>query len=144
MTDTKIKNRSDLDRLATSLVDEILNMSDEELLTEAKEDGEDPKIIAQAARNILEQASMTNNKNKLAEAKKAVQASRMRAPSVSHLEPGKARQKLETILAQHPETRSKLTLAARKGEGLSDEDIWGMLEDLEELGLTSPDNEDSN
>lgn len=141
MTKVKTNNRSDLDRLATSLVDEILSMSDEELLAEAKENGEDPKLIAQVGRNILERASMVSGKNKLAAAKNAVQNMRLRATSVSNLEPGKARQKLDFILAQHPETRSKLTLAARKGEGLSDEDVRGMLEDLEELGLTVPDND---
>ncbi|MDX8128111.1 hypothetical protein QLH52_12520 [Methylomonas sp. OY6] len=141
MTKVKTNNRSDLDRLATSLVDEILSMSDEELLAEAKENGEDSKLIAQAGRNILERASMASGKSKLAAAKNAVQAMRLRATSVSNLEPGKARQKLDSILAQHPETRSKLTLAARKGEGLSDEDVRGMLEDLEELGLTVPDSD---
>jgi len=141
MTEINIKNRSDLDRLATSLVDEILSMSDDELLAEAKEDGEDLKAVAQSARNIFARAAMANGKSKLAAAKNAVQALRPHVVSVSNLEPGKARQKLESILAQHPETRNKLTLAARKGEGLSDEDVLGMLEDLEELGLTSLSND---
>ena len=56
-----------------------------------------------------------------------------------------ARQKLEKILKQHPETLSKLTLAARNGEGLSDSDVFSMLDDFKELGVTPPiDKEDDN
>lgn len=141
MTEIKTKHRSDLDRLATSLVDDILNMSDEELLAEVKADGEDPKQIAEVARGILERARTTSGKSKLAAARKAVLSARKQVSLVSSLDPSNARKKLETVLAQYPETHSKLTLAARKGEGLSDEDVRGMLEDFEELGITLPNNE---
>ena len=46
-----------------------------------------------------------------------------------------ARRRLERLLAQDPETAQKLTLAARKGQSLSDDDVLGMLADLKELGF---------
>ena len=138
MTDNEHKNRLALDRLATSLVDDILSMSDEELLAEARADGDDPKELAQTVQNILDRAIATCGKAKLAMAKKAVLESRQRHPLVSYLDPVTARRKLDEILTKYPETHSKLTLAARKGEGLSDNDVLSMLRDLEELGLISP------
>ena len=144
MTKNKMKNRFALDRLAKSLVDDILSMTDEELLAEAKADGENPKEIAQATRNIFDRAVTSCGKTRLAVAKRAVLGDRQRISSVVRLDPSTARQKLEEVLTQHPETRSKLTLAARKGEGLSDEDVFGMLKDLEELGVIPPiDKQDS-
>jgi len=41
-------------------------------------------------------------------------------------------------MARDPETAQKLTLAARKGDSasaFSDEEVRGMLEDLQELGV---------
>lgn len=135
MTQNKMNNRIALDRLAKSLVDDILNMTDEELLAEAKADGETPKEIAQASRNIFDRAVTSCGKTKLAAAKRAVLGDRQSISSVVRLDPSTARKKLEEVLTQHPETRSKLTLAARKGEGLSDDDVFGILKDLEELGV---------
>jgi hypothetical protein len=59
---------------------------------------------------------------------------------VTPFDPAKARLRLARIVANDdPETARKLTLAARKGEGLSDEDVRGMLEDMEELGILPTD-----
>jgi hypothetical protein len=44
-------------------------------------------------------------------------------------------------LRDAPETSTKLTLAARKGQDLSDADVFGMLEDLADLGLLPPTDE---
>ncbi|TXH10061.1 MAG: hypothetical protein E6R04_06415 [Spirochaetes bacterium] len=45
-----------LDRLAESIVDDILNMTDEEILADVIADGEDPKQIAQEAKGVFERA----------------------------------------------------------------------------------------
>jgi hypothetical protein len=42
------------------------------------------------------------------------------------------------LLSSDPKTADKLTLAARKGEGLSDDDVYSMLEDFEDLGVRLP------
>lgn len=51
-----------------------------------------------------------------------------------------ARQRLRRILASGT-ADVKLTLAARKEDELSDSDVLGMLEDLQELGAMSPDDD---
>jgi len=145
MTRDKSNDHLALDRLAESLVDDILNMTDEEMLAEITADGENPERIAQEARDIFERAVMTCRKAKLAAAKKAVLLDRQQSSKIFQLDPSVARQKLDKILKQHPETRNKLTLAARNEGGLSDRDIFSMLQDLEELGVISPlDKEDGN
>ena len=45
-----------IDRLAAFIVDDILNMTDEEMLAEVTADGEDPKQIAQETKDIFERA----------------------------------------------------------------------------------------
>lgn len=138
MTRDKSNDDFALDRLAESLVDDILNMTDEEMLAEITADGENPERIAQDARNVFERAVMTCRKAKLTAAKKAVLSDRQQSSKIFQLDPGVARQKLDKILKQHPETRNKLTLAARNEGDLSDRDISSMLQDFEELGVISP------
>ena len=51
-----------------------------------------------------------------------------------------ARERLRRVLASCPPDM-KLTLAARNENELSDADVLGMLQDLEELGIIRPDDE---
>lgn len=145
MTRDKSNDHLALDRLAESLVDDILNMTDEEMLAEITADEENPERIAQEARGIFERAVTTCGKAKLAAAKKAVLSDCQRSSKILRLDSSAARQKLDKILKQHPETRNKLTLAARKEGDLSDSDVFSMLEDFEELGVIPLiDKEDDN
>lgn len=43
--------------LTNAFVEDILSMSDEEILAEAREDGKDPRRIAQECRAILKKAT---------------------------------------------------------------------------------------
>jgi hypothetical protein len=142
MTDPK-SDRAALDRLADALAEDILNASDQDILAEVKEDGEDPAAIAAEVQALFAKAKAKVAKRQLAEAKAGAAASRCRPANVVRLDPAKERKILDRALTHDPETAAKLTLAARKGEALSDEDVHGMLEDLAELGilLPSPDQE---
>ena len=126
--------RAALGRLADALVEDILNASDEEMLAEARHDHADPDAVVTAMRVQFEKAVLAAGKARLDAARAAVAGLRP-AGAVTRLAPAEARQRLERAMTQDPETARKLTLAARKGEGLSDSDVTGMLEDLAELGL---------
>lgn len=126
--------RAALGRLADALVEDILNASDEEMLAEARHDHADPDAVVAAMRVQFEKAVLAAGKARLDAARAAVAGLRP-AGAVTRLDPAEARQRLERAMTQDPETARKLTLAARKGEGLSDSDVTGMLEDLAELGL---------
>jgi len=139
MTNDKKYDES-IDRLTQALVEDILSTPDEEILAESLEAGEDVKAVVQNTKQIFERAKSNLSKARLIEAKSAAKAYQQQSNKVLTMQPNDARKKLETLLAQHPETTAKLTLAARKGKELSDEDVKNMLEDLEELGIKSDNN----
>ena len=65
MTRQKSNDHLAIDRLAASIVDDILNMTDEEILAEVTADGEDPKQITQETKDIFECAVATCGKSRL-------------------------------------------------------------------------------
>ena len=65
MTRQKSNDHLAIDRLAASIVDDILNMTDEEILAEVTADGEDHKQIAQEIKDIFERAVATCGKSRL-------------------------------------------------------------------------------
>jgi hypothetical protein len=137
----KRSDHTALIRLADAFVKDVLNESDEDILAEACEDHADPATAAAQTRGLFEKAMAMAGKGRLAAAKAAL-AKRPLSPTVARLDPAEARRRLDRILAHDPDTARKLTLAARNGQGLSDDDVQGMLDDLAELGIT-PDHDKS-
>jgi DNA-binding TFAR19-related protein (PDSD5 family) len=138
MTEPTKSNREALTRLADDLADDILNTSDADILAEIRESNDDPKKIAAATRSLFDQASTSVAKNRMIAARRAMAANQRSPSPVVRLDSNEARRRLNNVLLAHPEAAEKLTLAARKGEGLSDNDVQGMLEDLEALGVIPP------
>jgi hypothetical protein len=146
MTDRN-RDQEALARLNRALVGDILAASDESILAEVEEEGSDPAAIAGVTRDLFEKAALANRKTLLAEARVAVAADRRRrSAAVLSLEAFAARRHLERLLAQHPETAQKLTLAARKGKArnFSDDEVFGLLEDFEDLGISLPKDDPSS
>lgn len=137
MNAKKDKAQHALDRLAAFLVDDILDMDEQALQAELAEDGANATSINET-KAIFEDAISATAKKRLADARAAVAADKQRGTkgvSIRNLDPTAARRKLDSILHANPDARQHLTLAARKEESLSHEDITGMLEDLADLGL---------
>lgn len=141
MTENKKSAREALDRLADAFVEDILNMSDEDILAEFREDHGDPDQHEKELRELFEESVMIANKQRLAEAKAGVAASRRTtsAPSASD-DINEVRKRLRLIF-EAPNEAQQLTLAARnqKESDMSDADARTLLEDLEELEETTPD-----
>lgn len=132
-----------LRRLADSLAEDILSASDREVLEGATEIYGDPHKLAAEMLKLFEQTANEQGKAKLAAARVAVSAGRHRQVShVRRMGAAEARQLFQQIIATDPEAARRLTLAARKGEEPSDEDVQSMLEDFEELGVLPPASED--
>jgi hypothetical protein len=145
MTAPGNSDRDALDRLGEALVEDILAASDDAILAEARQDGEDPEAIAGAMRALFEKVVTADGKARMATAKAAVAADRRRSAAVISLKPEAARRLLNRALARDPEAASKLTMAARKGKTgeLSDDEVRSLLEDFDELGaLPTPDEPD--
>jgi hypothetical protein len=134
------KERAALDRLADLFVDDVLSASDEDVLAEFEEMHGDPDQNAAEMRALFEKSLLRSNKKRLVAAKAA--AAENRSPSsvstTAPIDMQAARARLRAIV-DAPGLPQKITLAARKESELSDLDILGMLEDLEELGILPPD-----
>lgn len=137
MTEPEDKDRKALERLQKALIEDILSTSDADILAEAAEEGTDPEAAATAARAQFEKTVAANKKARLAAAKAAVAADRLRPVGVLPSDPQEARRLLERLLERHPDTGGELTMAARKGRsaGLADEEVYEVLEDFRDLGI---------
>ena len=140
MTRKGKKERAALVRLADVLVDDILNASDEEVLAEFMETHGNPDHNAKEMRALFEKTVLTLNKKRLAAAKAGATASRSlpTASIAKAIDMNAVRARLRALL-DTPGLSDKVTLAARKESELSDADILGMLEDMKELGILPPD-----
>lgn len=131
-----------IDRLVNLLVEDILDTPDDEILAEVREAGGDPDRDAEAMRALFERTIVVSNKMRLVEAKAAVAAIKQAPKRSSHrvVDIATARRRLHHLLT-HTNLPQPLTLAARKESELSDDDVRGLLADLEELGLFKKDDE---
>jgi hypothetical protein len=122
---------SRLDRLTDTLVEDILASSDADLLAEAAADNDDGGT---RARRAFERASRTVAVRHIARNKSP--PGRPLAPAnIRALDPKIARGWLDAYLASNPETTGQLPRAVRRGKKLSDEDVYGMLEALQQCGV---------
>jgi hypothetical protein len=140
MTDTDKKAREALGRLVDVLVEDVLDASDEEILAEFAETHGDTAKNSAEMRALFEKSVLKANKDRLRAAKAGLAVSRAAAPAPKIVNIENARERLRRVLAACPPDM-KLTLAARNENELSDADVLGMLQDLEELGIVPPDDE---
>jgi hypothetical protein len=91
-------------------------------------------------RALFEESLLKANKDRLRAAKAGLAASRAPAAAAKVVSMANVRERLRRALASCPPD-VKLTLAARNEDELSDADVLGMLQDLEELGVITPDDD---
>lgn len=123
-----------LHRLLDEMADDLLNLSDAELLAELAADGLDVDAEAAAARSAIAGGVARAGQVRLAAARTAV--SRDRKARV--VRPPLRADRRDAVLAHFanddPKLKSRLTMAARKGEGVSEKEMDAILDDLRELG----------
>ena len=140
MTADTRKERAALDRLADLLAEDILRTPDAEILAEFKATYGDPAKNATDMRALFEKTVLAANKSRLRAAQAAVAAAQIPASAAPTIDIADARERLRRILASG-NSSAKLTLAARNESELSDADVLGTLEDLQELGALPPDDD---
>ena len=123
---------SRLDRLTETLVDDILASSDAELLAEAAVDEDNGGTLA---RRAFERASRSVVVRRSTRNTYTPPGRRLAAANIRALDPKTARGWLDAYLASNPETAGQLPRAARRDNTLSDEDVYGMLEALQQRGV---------
>ena len=127
------------EQLVSFMIDDILETSDEEILAEAKEDGIDIEEEVSHVKTLLEKAHVRLKKMRLEEARRGLDARGKNGESqkdknVSLCDPAMARKKIEDMSHQS----TGFTLAARKGQGISDSDAQSIAEDIDELERFQP------
>ena len=132
--------RAALGRLVQSMVEDILDTPDDEILAEYRAEGGDVGKLVSQMRVRLEAEKLKARKGRLAAARAGLAASRAPLPRPSLGSTQDARVRLAQALAACSPS-ARLTLAARNESELSDADVLGMLEDLAELGIDVPDDE---
>lgn len=125
-------------RIADLMSEDIMNASDDEVLSEFIEDGGDPEKLAAELRQLFDATALKLNKGKLAAAKAGAATNRQTFGLRSASNPTEARRRLRLILSRTG-VPAELTLAARNESELSDADVLGILDDLKELGFLPED-----
>ena len=117
---------SKLDRLEEAINEDILAMTPEQVLEEARADGEDTAAFAQRMDAWLKQAIIDADASRLRKAREDLE--RDRARSSANILPLKQRG-----AAPRPEGFVPDTMAARNGKKLSERDKAALDEDFNEL-----------
>ena len=124
-----------LHHLADELVADLLRLSDAELLAEAEAEGLDPEAEAARVRETITAAITGRGKARLKEARAALDAARgsalgRRLPLRVH----DRRAVLARFASNDDKLRQRLTMAARNGGGITDQEIDDILNDLRDIG----------
>jgi hypothetical protein len=132
------KKKDALIPLIDALVEDVLAMSDQEILAEYIETGDDLAQNSETMRALFEKSIVKSNKKRLRDAQAGLATDRAAIAPTKIVNIANVRDRLRRAIAACP-SDVKLTLAARNESELSDADVQGMLQDLEELGIVVPD-----
>lgn len=129
--------------LMNGLAEASLAMSDEALLTETRDGGEDPAWAAASVRDLLRATGKTFRQRHLRAAAAEYQrrtASLKRGWLDLPETPDQRRSLLASVLARNPRVESALlTMQHREFKELSDSDVESCLAQLKELGVLGDD-----
>jgi hypothetical protein len=125
--------REQLDRIEDALIESILGASEAELREEMVERGEDPDKCLLRTEQIVAGAKVASGKRRMQRAKSELQEWRTGQTKTLKFDREAIRARFEKMRSRDPELASKMLLAARKGEGLSESDVEGLIEDLAKL-----------
>jgi len=131
----------DLFSVSDAFASDMMTLSDERLLEEVREDGQDPQSIAREMRALITAASLEHGRSRLLAARQALDRTRQArsGENVVQLPLDRKQQILSQFAANDGQLRSRLTMAARQGVGASEREIDDILRDLRELGAIDDD-----
>lgn len=133
MTTSKRPSSGQLQRIEDALVESLLQLSDQELRKELTDDGIDPEACIAEVDAAMAAVKEDVAREKLSNARIELSEWRNRRTNVDAAAKAAARRMLDQIRADDPALDKKITLAARKGEGLSERDLEGLIDDLAAL-----------
>jgi hypothetical protein len=128
------------DRLADELVADIMAMSDAELLAEVEAEGLNAENEADRIRAIISTATARSGKSRLQAARAEIDRAAGTGRGQVHQLPLKDRAAVLARFANDDtKLKSRLTMAARNGQGITEKEMDDILADLQELGAIDED-----
>ncbi len=127
MTDKPRDYEQELADIMNALAESTLEMSDEEIAIEIRDEGRDPQVVAVHVRDILKNTVKSCQQRLLIEAERQYEE-RISAMNVASYDipesPGAQRDLITSILASNPQLdRGLLTAQSRDFNSLPDEDL---------------------
>jgi hypothetical protein len=117
-----------------------MSLSDAELLAEIEAEGLDPEKEAVRLRTMVGAATAQSGKARLVAARAEIARSAKSARSNIHLLPLQERAAVLARFANDDsKLKSRLTMAARNGNGITEQEMNSILADLRELGAIDED-----
>jgi hypothetical protein len=137
MTDKSRDYEQELADIVNALAESTLEMSDEEIELEIREEGLDPKIVADQVREIMKSTVKSCRQRLLIEAEREYE-NRINAMNVANYSipesPSAQRDLITSILASNPQlVRGLLTAQSRDFNSLPDEDLPAFVTQLMSL-----------
>jgi hypothetical protein len=143
MTDRANKFREKIARIDDLVLDDLAAMTDEQLLSEAIEEGIGIAAVGIEGRDAYEHAQILIGRERLATIRREMAETKERSPLI--YDRAKSQSRFRSILAVNRVAAAKLTMAARnQTTSKRDEDMEGILEDFIELGALPDDKEDGD
>ena len=132
MTIKKTNLLTPLDCVEEAFIDCILNMSESEIDAELREMNLDPEKVAIRTKAAIERGIVAANKASLVRARNQLAKAKTTCP---FLRPQGSRRRARPVREDEGrhDLSNRMMMAARKGEGLSEKDIEGVLDDLDDL-----------
>lgn len=127
-------------RLADELVADVMSMSDAELLAEVEEEGLNAEYEADRIRAIISTATAQAAKSRLKAARAEIDRGAGATRGQVHQLPIRDRAAVLARFANDDaKLQSRLTMAARNGESITEKEMDDILSDLRELGAIDED-----
>ena len=127
-------------RLADELVADIMAMSDAELLAEVEAEGLNAEDEADRIRTIISTATARSGRSRLQAARAEIDRATGAGRGQVHQLPLRDRAAVLARFANDDtKLQSRLTMAARNGDGITEKEMDDILADLRELGAIDED-----
>jgi hypothetical protein len=123
----------ELERIEDALAESLLDAAGEDVRKEITASGRDPEALVSVVDAAIVSARAESARARLERARAELSAWRTKSGPASPLEREAARTRFERLRSGNLDPDAKMMMAARKGEGLSDSDLEGLIEDMAEL-----------
>jgi hypothetical protein len=128
----KPRPSDELERIEDALAESLLDATGEDVRKEVGASGDDPDALIANVNEAIASAQSLSARVRLERARAELAAWRTKS-GPAPLEREAARTRFERMRSGHFDPDTKMTMAARKGQGLSDSDAEGVVDDLADL-----------